>query len=400
MSQLPPSHTLEVKPPTGANAMPAPVNHQNGAPAAPVDKSGLGTAKVEFVPANPVIDTQVARAIAGQSSVRQLIGNNGTVLALPGIVRQIDQSGDELQLKMFALAGKRLAYDAKQNTFVGSIWLGVNEIVGGRPPRTLMTPVDFEILDADTAEPAEIHVARTGAPYQQVQLHVAAAEDAKVNIASSLAPDPFALPLPLNPTLLIRASDDPIEGLGLGTSIVSVTAIGLANPKGRPVIFQKLGAGSINPRQTFLDEKGMASTELRSDWLGGAQVAATLPGLAQASIGVDFRPPYGTMLAAFLGALVGAAIRVGSSQLRGSEAARAIGVSVLVGILVFALYAIGVNVLPIKPTVTQGAILVFAISALGAFLGVSVLPGQVPSPAPSPKPAPPPDSDATPPAGG
>ena len=337
--------------------------------------------RLEYARTNVALDVQAAKALAGQAQVQQLIGTQGTVLALPGVVRQVDQTGEELQLKMIALVGKKLVYDATHNMFVGSIWLGVNEIVGGRPPRQLVTPVDFEILNADSATPTEIRVSRTGAPYQQVQLQLAAAEDAKVNIASNLAPDPFDVPLPLSPALLVRASDDPIEGLGLGSSVVTVTAIGLANAKGKPVIFQRVGDGSIKPQQALLNENGMASTELRSDGLsGGAQVIAVLPGLAQVSTSVEFSPPYLTMLATLIGSLFGAAIRVGTGKLRGGRALLAIGVSVLVGVVVFALFAVGVNVLPIKPSVGEGTVLVFAVSALGAFLGASILPGGPPPP--------------------
>jgi hypothetical protein len=374
LSHIPDAAVVARVPAAGAANSPAGANSEAAA-----------QPRLEYARTNLALDLQAARALAGQSQIQQVIGTQGTVLAFPGIVRQVDESGDQVQLKMIALVGKKLAYDATHNSFVGSIWLGVNEIVGGRPPRQLVTPVDFEILDADNAQPAEVHVTRTGAPYQEVQLQLSAAEGAKVNITSNLAPDPFDLPLPLKPALLVRASDDPIDGLGLGSSVITVTAIGLNNAKGRPVVFQKVGGGSIKPQQGQLDENGMASTELRSDGLnGGAQVIAVLPGLSQVSTNVGFRPPYGAIFASLIGALFGAAIRVGTSKLRGGHAALAILVSVLVGVVVFALFAVGVNVLPIKPTVTQGAAVVFAISALGAFLGASVLPGGSPAPGAAP----------------
>ena len=51
----------------------------------------------------------------------------------------------------------------------------------------------------------------------------------------------------------------------------------------------------------------------------------------------------------------------------------ALTVSLLTGVLIFALYAVGVNVLPVNPTVNVGAVLVFAVSGLGAYLGARLL---------------------------
>ena len=51
----------------------------------------------------------------------------------------------------------------------------------------------------------------------------------------------------------------------------------------------------------------------------------------------------------------------------------ALVVAVLVGLLVFGLYAIGVNLLPIKPTMTAGAIFVLVFAAAGAYVGTGAL---------------------------
>jgi hypothetical protein len=49
-------------------------------------------------------------------------------------------------------------------------------------------------------------------------------------------------------------------------------------------------------------------------------------------------------------------------------------ISVLLGVLVFALYVLGVNVLPVKFGVQVGDLLAFAAAALAGWLGTSVLP--------------------------
>ena len=89
---------------------------------------------------------------------------------------------------------------------------------------------------------------------------------------------------------------------------------------------------------------------------------------------VKFGIPYFTIIASIVGGIVGGLIRVGMSGIRGRRAKVTLGVAVLVGIVVFGLYAVGVNVLPIDPLVKVGAVFVFVVSALGAFIGPSILP--------------------------
>jgi hypothetical protein len=50
--------------------------------------------------------------------------------------------------------------------------------------------------------------------------------------------------------------------------------------------------------------------------------------------------------------------------------------SVFAGVLTFVLYIIGVNVLPVEPTQRTGEIVAFALAALAALIGVSLLPGK------------------------
>ena len=351
-------------------AAPAPDSAPPPGQPAPPPPSGP---RLEYVPINAAVERQVANALVSQMGIKRVIGSSGAILPFPGILRQVEQSGEEVQLKAFGLAGRRLTFDPALQMFTGTIWVGVNEIVGGRPSRALVTPVDFEVLDAEFAQPSQVRVTRTGAPYAQVQLRLAAAVDGgAVTIASNLAPEPISLGLPVNPALFVEAGNAAIEGLGLGTSDINVSVIGLAKPQGR-IVTLRTNSGFLSTTRLRLDENGVAHATLRSDGLGKAQVTASSPGLARTSIPVDFRLPHITFLASVFGGLVGGTIRLGMRARRGSSILRPLMVAVLLGMLVFALYAVGVNVLPVSPSVTVGAALVFAISGLGAFLGPSIL---------------------------
>ena len=330
-----------------------------------------------MVEVSPVLEKQLAGALASQRSIANVVGTTGALLPFPGMIRQVEASGEEVQLKAFALAGKRLRYDPDNGMFTGTVWLGVNEIVSGRPARPLIAPVEFAILDADAASPASVRVERTGSPYSQVQLQLAAAiEGRAVKIASSLAPDPISLELPLSPALIVEVGNSAIEGLGLATSQVNVSAIGLSNPKGR-IVTLNTNNGYLGETKLRLDENGTANTSLRSDGIGQAMVTASSVGLSSTRVPIEYRLPVVTFLASVFGGLAGGAVRLGTTRRkRWSRIAAALMISVLLGMLVFALYAIGVNVLPIMPSVTVGAVFVFAVSGLGAYLGPRILPSK------------------------
>jgi hypothetical protein len=331
-------------------------------------------ARLEYVPTDAVLERQVTQALVSQNAIRRVIGSSGAILPFPGILRQVEPSGEEIQLKAFGLSGKKLRFNPARQMYSGTIWLGVTEIVGGRPSRPLVTPVDFEVLDAEFAKPAHIRVLRTGSPYTEVELQLAAAIDGgKVTVASNLVPEPIKLDLPVNPSLLVEAGQSAIEGLGLATSEVNVSLVGLAKPKGR-VVTLRTTSGYLGATKLQMDENGFASTTIRSDGLGSALITASSPGMAATSTDITYRLPVITFLASIIGGLVGGAIRVGTRPPRRRwSAVRLLFVAILLGLLVFALYAVGVNVLPVSPSVTVGAALVFAVSGLGAFLGPSIL---------------------------
>jgi hypothetical protein len=50
----------------------------------------------------------------------------------------------------------------------------------------------------------------------------------------------------------------------------------------------------------------------------------------------------------------------------------ALGTGVLTGLVSVALFAVGVNVLPVQPTATAGEALTFALAAVGAYTGLRI----------------------------
>ncbi|WP_309611207.1 hypothetical protein [Sphingomonas sp.] len=92
--------------------------------------------------------------------------------------------------------------------------------------------------------------------------------------------------------------------------------------------------------------------------------------------------PYLTLAASAVGGLIGGLIRLLPGLRRGSARRFLVGIAValIVCMLVFGLYAVGVNVLRVDPKVKRGAALVFVISAMGAYFGSGLLGGPKPPP--------------------
>jgi hypothetical protein len=137
--------------------------------------------------------------------------------------------------------------------------------------------------------------------------------------------------------------------------------------------------GSFEPAQVTLNDQGAAVVTLRSVSVGTATLRATSPPLGAASATVRFVWPIATLVASVLGGLAGAMLkRLQRGPIRSRRAlVPVLAAGLLSGIVVIALYAVGVNVLPIQPAAAAGEVLIFAVAAVGGFLGLQIKPDAV-----------------------
>lgn len=390
VQRIAPSQTM-VAPPAAAAGEPrdtneAGANRDAGAAAVPQAAGPVTTPRVplhnslQYVRTdNARLERELSTAIISQPQLQSRVEDSGAIAPLPGILRYTDSAGEAAQLKGFALISRRLAYDSAQRRYRGSIMLGLTDIVPGRPARTLSTPVVFQVVGADSATPAYVQVTRTNPPYPEVELELAAARP--VRVLSDAIQDSIEIDLPLASSLTVEAGSTTIDGLGLGSTQLNISLAGVERPEGRAVTLQT-DSGYLDSTLVRLDATGSASATLRSDGVRGARIVARTQGIAPAEASVDFRIPWLTFFASLIGGLAGGLIRA-----RGRFRPLPLLVAALCGIVVFALYTGGINVLPFTLSVTVGATVVFAISALGGYGGPSLLPvGKRPA-APPPAPA-------------
>lgn len=316
-------------------------------------------------------EIQLKKVIASQGALRQALSlQSSSLITIPGIVQMSDAVGAELKLKPFILVNRPLQRN-QSGMFEGELLIGVTEIADSSETRQLPTPLLFEIAGAVKSIPERILVETTSPPFRRVRVLVDTVQDKVANlmIVSVIDRNGTQIALPLAGEISIGAASDSIEGLGLEATEINVM-LGGSNAAKRKVTLGVAPSGYIAKSLVTLDADGTAQTTLRSGWIGAAVITATNPDFKAATKIVYYRFPVRTLTASLLGALLGAlaSFLVSPARPRSSKLRRLFG-SMILGIIVFGLYAVGVNVLPIEPKVTVGAVLVFVVSAVGAIIG-------------------------------
>ena len=314
-----------------------------------------------------VLDDSIVLEALKTEIIKEAPGS--TVVPLPNMIRVADVSGAILDLKPFALAGRALQFDEATRTFNASVKVGLQVINGGAQQKKLSAPIIFEVLDA-RAEDAIAKVDTTGPPYTEIKLEFASPPNpAAVRVASEVAPEGVRVPLATSSSIEVHAQLESVEGYGLEKTLVTVFVQGVEKLAGHPVVLSA-PYGTFDKANYVTDALGMITAELTSESTGDIIISATVPGVGRGADGVTFTFPQRTFICSLAGGIAGGLIRL--LQKRTHSVRRFLTgllVAVLAGIVIFALYVVGVNVTPIQPTVSQSSMLVFVLSAIGAFLG-------------------------------
>lgn len=362
----------------GSQAPPVEVNNSQVVPAgpapAPEATPPAAPARVELVKTTAADESLLQRAIAGHGALQPALSSEGSsLITLPGVVRMTEAAGEALQLKPFILVSQPLHRDSS-GQFAGELLVGVSEIADTDEIRRLPTPLLFEIAGAARSEPERVLLDTTSPPFRRVKvwLNVAQGAGARLLILSLLDKQGTPIAVPVAGELDLDTASGSIEGWGLETTKVQVSMSNMGESANRRVTLHVEPSGYLDRSMIRLDEEGSGEAELRSDGIGTARIRATSAGLAPASAEVVYRLPVRTLGASMAGGLLGALVSLMTApQRRRKPWVRLIGAA-LFGVLVFALYVVGINILPLQPKVTVGAAVVFAVSALAAWLGPTI----------------------------
>jgi hypothetical protein len=329
------------------------------------------SAELQVIKTSAAEDALLTRAIAGNDQLRPaLASRTGSLITLPGLVRMTTGTGPPLQLKPFIFVNQPLQRDST-GLFKGELLIGVSEIADTGLAKRLPTPLLFQIVGAARSDPAKVLVDSTSPPFSTVEVWLNAAQGAlaKLLVVSVFDHAGTEVALPVASELDMDTANGNIAGFGIESTKLMVSLNNVADAPGRIVTLHVQPSGYLDNSRLVLDAKGTAEAELRSGSLGSAQIRATSPGLAPVSATVTYTFPFLTIAASILGGLLGAGVSLLTTPGDSKSAARRLAGAAGFGVLVFAAYVIGINLLPFKPEVSVGALSVFAISGLAAWLG-------------------------------
>jgi hypothetical protein len=220
-------------------------------------------------------------------------------------------------------------------------------------------------------EPDALSLAET-AVWKRVVLRTAhPPETAAARVYSSVDSDGLALDIGIDRPSLSVAIDRPsIQGLGLETAEVTVSASGLPDPKEQEVELSVTRRGGLEDVIVSLNAQGFATTKLRSIRIGPTEVRARSPLLGEAlSAPIEFEPPWAFAIAALVGGGAGAWLK----RLTGARRAkpgRVVGAALISGVGGSVLCASGINLLQLELPAVGGEALVAGLALLFALAGL------------------------------
>jgi hypothetical protein len=316
----------------------------------------------------------VARWAAKEEKVAPIATKDGTAWSVGFGFIAVRPDGQEIRFRPIIESAGGLSLSGSTSRFQGRIYVGLRDNKNPDAVYPLPQPVSLLVGgQADELQPRQLTIDHTNLPF------------AEVTIASQDPPDPIAfsliaagtseratVSLPIvRPRLTVVAGRSRIQGFGLETAVISVGAVGLTNPEGR-IVTVTSDVASVDPVEVRLDQQGVGTTSVRSASVGEASLNAVSPPLAPAKETIRFSWPVAYFVASVLGGLAGAGLAWAQTKGKKKKLQTVLIRGVLTGVIVVALYAVGVNVLPIQPTATAGEVLAFALAAAGGFVGLKL----------------------------
>ena len=292
------------------------------------------------------------------------------------MIQAIDAS--EVTLVPVVLADDPLRFDRKSRLFEGRIAVGLVELDGRGPAKKLSAPIGFQVFGDGRADPAIAQIDSTSPPYTSIKIATRDPREAvELRVVSNVSADPVSVRLPVERARLALSAKPRLQGWGLESADVTVSAGDGEASRGEVVVLAA-SRGSLSLPKVELGSDGTANVTLRSESTGAAFLEASNPRLLTAKAEIAFDFPSRFMVAGLIGGLAGGLLQRGLKRWRSSRRlALELLLGVITGALVFGLFVLGVNVLGLPLPRDGGEVLVAVVAALGAFFGTQLfkLPG-------------------------
>jgi hypothetical protein len=288
----------------------------------------------------------------------------------------VTPNGDEIRFRPIIETSGGLLVSRDARRFKGLIYVGLRDNKDPAAAYPLPQPISLLVSgQADQLTPRQLTINHTNLPFAEVTVESQDPPDTvEFTLVANGTTERATVSLPVvRPQLVVSPARGRIQGLGLETSTVNVRAVGVANPAGR-VVSLSSDLGSLEPSELTLNDQGTASAVMRSVSIGTATIRALSPPLKPAAEPIVFSWPITLVLASVFGGVAGAFLaRLQKSGMPKTKSVPTVVVrGTITGVIVVALYAVGVNVLPIHPSANVGEVLAFAVAAAGGFLGLKI----------------------------
>ncbi len=292
------------------------------------------------------------------------------VVVFNGAAEMLSAGEQKLTLRALALSDKPLRYNARRRLYEGTLSVGVVELDPSGKALELSTPVVFEVLGV-VARPKRVSATTTAPPFDSVAIEVENPGNTfSARVWSILDPtNEVILEMPVEkPLLRVSPSPERIQGWGLQKAKILVQATNLSGG-GELSVQVSSTLGQLDSNNVLIDDDAMAVVSLRSASTGTATVTVSGAPFDSASTQVQFVFPLPYILAALVGGVAGGLLRLGGGRRTGRRIALDLLIAVVCGAIVFGLFVLGVNVTGFALPAQAGEVLVFVVTALGAFGG-------------------------------
>lgn len=307
--------------------------------------------------------------------------SSGTLrLKMPYRLYGVDDNGTDLNLDIVIdVTGGGMHLSQDETRFEGELQVGVIDVDNPTSVRSLASnPVMLSLTSsAKEIEPtSNLTIDHTNLPFQRLNLFASDPNPVQLKIRSSFSDKIEEATLSVRPTIIITTSPREIDGLGIGTTDVTVQIETLIHSEGVGVTLEA-NRGKLEKTSLLLDRNGISTTTIRSVGIGDATIKARSAKAASADTSVKFLVPWVFIVCTLAGGLVGSAIRLLTTKKTiAARVVRRLARGILIAVLVTVGYAIGVNFVGIMPRATAGEALTFVVAAVGSYLGKIKLPKE------------------------
>jgi len=304
---------------------------------------------------------------------------NEDVKVIPELhVESATDRGEVITYRVLFTMKQALSYNANSNSFTGKI--GFLLMSDSDNTASVKEPVKIEVRsdEAKSIAPAKLAIDHLSIPSTDVDVVAENVTDSiSVRVGTVSNPEGYVTFLKVKPVLEISANRKGLQGLGIEETEIDVRLKGYNSADSVKVVFNP-GKGTITPSSVFVKYNEPATVMLRSQGLGDSKITATTSNLNSNSLVFEFNFPWYFLLASLIGGLLGGFVKFLSSDKKKESLQKIVIGGVLTGLIVAAAYyGLGISLIGIKISAIVNEIAVFALSALGAIVGISLpKPGQ------------------------